>query len=104
MPVSDFCEWEGEKGSKLPWWFSLAASPLFAFAGVWRPTEDGKAFAFLTDEANLLVAPIHAKAMPVILHPEDYDGWLDGEVASACSLAQPLVTADAGGLASSSGH
>jgi putative SOS response-associated peptidase YedK len=90
VPVSDFCEWEGEKGSKLARWFSLAASPLFAFAGVWRPTEDGKAFAFLTCEPNPLVEPIHAKAMPVILHPEDYDGWLDGEVASACSLAQPF--------------
>ena len=90
VPVSDFCEWEGEKGSKLARWFSLAAEPLFAFAGVWRPTEDGKAFAFLTCEPNPLVEPIHSKAMPVILHPEDYDGWLDGEVASACSLAQPF--------------
>jgi putative SOS response-associated peptidase YedK len=28
--------------------------------------------------------------MPVGLHPEDFDGWLDREVASACSLAQPI--------------
>ena len=55
-----------------------------------RPTEDGAAFAFLTCEPNPLVAPIHAKAMPVILHPEDYDQWLDGEVSNACSLAQPF--------------
>jgi putative SOS response-associated peptidase YedK len=74
VPVSDFCESEGEKGSKLARWFSLSASPLFAFAGVWRPIEDGKAFAFLTCEPSPLVEPIHAKAMPVILHPEDYDG------------------------------
>jgi putative SOS response-associated peptidase YedK len=67
VPVSDFCEWEDEKGSKVARWFSLAASLLFAFAGVWRPTEDGKAFAFPTCEPNQLMEPIHAKAMPVIL-------------------------------------
>ena len=41
----------------------------------------------LTCEPNPLVAPIHAKAMPVILHLQDYDTWLDGEVATACELA-----------------
>jgi putative SOS response-associated peptidase YedK len=28
--------------------------------------------------------------MRVIVHPEDYDAWLDGEVESACALAQPF--------------
>jgi putative SOS response-associated peptidase YedK len=37
-----------------------------------------------------LVAPLHPKAMPVILQREDYDRWLDGEAADACSLAQPF--------------
>lgn len=90
VPVTEFCEWEGEAGSKRERWFSLTASPLFAFAGVWRPTDTGKAFAFLTCEPNPLVAPVHARAMPVILDPEDYDTWLDGETESACSLAQPF--------------
>lgn len=90
VAVSNFCEWEGERGSGLARSFSVAARPLFAFAGVWRPIEDGKTYAFLTHEPNPLVEPIHASAMPVVLHPEDYDGWLDGEVASACSLAQPI--------------
>jgi putative SOS response-associated peptidase YedK len=88
VPVTDFCEWEGERGSKLERWFSLPSSPIFAFAGIWRPTEEGKAFAFLTCEPNPLVAPIHPKAMPVVLHDEDYDSWLDGDVDSVCALAQ----------------
>jgi len=29
-------------------------------------------------------------AMPVILHPEDYDRWLSDEYATACELAQPF--------------
>ena len=42
VPVTEFCEWEGEVGSKVDRWFSLPSSPLFAFAGVWRPTEQGR--------------------------------------------------------------
>ena len=38
--------------------------------------------------SNPLVVPIHERAMPVILHPEDCDRWPDDETASACELAQ----------------
>jgi putative SOS response-associated peptidase YedK len=76
VPVTDFCEWEGEAGAKQGRWFSLPSSPNFAFAGVWRPSEQGKAYAFLTCEPNPLVTSIHPEAMPVILHPEDYERWL----------------------------
>ena len=59
-----------------------------AFAGLWRPSNEGNVYAFLTCEPNPLVAPLHPKAMPVILHPEDYDRWLDG--ADATELAVPF--------------
>lgn len=90
VPVTEFCEWSGEKGSKREHWFSLPSKPIFAFAGVWRPTGEGNAFAFLTCDANPLVQPIHPKAMPVILHDEDFAAWLDGDVADACGLALPF--------------
>jgi putative SOS response-associated peptidase YedK len=90
VPVTEFCEWSGEPGSKKEHWFSLNDEEIFVFAGIWRPTEQGRAYAFLTCEPNPLVEPIHPKAMPVILHPEDYDCWLDGDVDSACSLAAPF--------------
>jgi putative SOS response-associated peptidase YedK len=90
VPVTDFCEWSGEKGSKQEHWFSVPSHEIFAFAGIWRPTEAGNAYAFLTCEPNPLVEPIHPKAMPVILQPEDYDRWLDGEVDEACALAAPF--------------
>lgn len=95
VPVTDFCEWSGEKGSKLEHWFSLPSAPIFAFAGVWRPTEAGKAYAFLTcgyegDPSTHIVGAVHAKACPVILHAEDYNRWLDGEVEEVCSLASPF--------------
>ena len=55
--------------------------PLFAFAGLWTPWRgvrgpksapvdgDHELFGFLTTDANAIVAPIHPKAMPVILTP-----------------------------------
>ena len=45
--------------------------------------------AFLTCEPNPLVAAVHPKAMPVVLHEEDYDAWLTGEYDNVCALAAP---------------
>ena len=71
-------------------WFSLSDESIGAFAGIWRPIAGGHAFAFLTCEPNPLVAPLHPKAMPVILHPDDYQRWLTGNYEDACSLAVPF--------------
>ena len=66
---------------KLPLhWFDIPSRPVSSFAGVWRPLGEGAVFAFLTCEPNSLVAPIHPKAMPLILHEEDDRRWLDGEL------------------------
>lgn len=77
VPFTAFSEYgPGEPGKVPLHWFTMPSRPIPCFAGVWRPVKDGKAFAFLTCEPNPLVAPIHPKAMPVILHEEDYDRWL----------------------------
>lgn len=90
VPVTEFCEWEGEKGSKVARWFSVPSRPLFSFAGIWRPNADGRStYAFLTCEPNALVAPVHPKAMPVILHPDNEDTWLSGTMAEILALAAP---------------
>ena len=34
--------------------------------------------AFLTTDANDIVRPIHPKAMPVLIAPDDFDRWLRG--------------------------
>src|SRR3546814_2176256 len=79
VPVTAFCEWEGETGAKRKVWFELTDTPLFAFAGVWRPAEGGERFAFLTCEPNATVAAVHPKAMPAILDPKAADAWLDAD-------------------------
>jgi putative SOS response-associated peptidase YedK len=49
-------------------------------------------FAFLTTEANAVVAPIHPKAMPVILTKlEEIDLWLAADAVKALELQRPLA-------------
>jgi putative SOS response-associated peptidase YedK len=75
--------------------------PLFVFAGIWRPWTgvrkkaegemEHRLFSFLTCEANGVVAPIHPKAMPVILTtPDQIDTWLTAPTEIALQLQRPL--------------
>jgi putative SOS response-associated peptidase YedK len=77
--------------------------PLFAFAGLWTPWRgvrgpksapvegEHELFAFLTTEPNAVVAPIHSKAMPVILTtPAEVDLWLSADAPKALELQRPL--------------
>jgi putative SOS response-associated peptidase YedK len=91
VPATAFCEWADGR-PKVAHWFALDDSrPLFAFAGIWRLwVGEHRVFAFLTTEANTVVAPVHSKAMPVILTaPEQFDRWLCGD-DDALSLQAPL--------------
>ncbi len=89
VPVTRFQEWGGSKGARTQHWFDLPSQPVFAFAGIWRDSEV-LSFAFLTTEANRLVGHVHPKAMPVILHREDYETWLTADWKHAQKLAAPF--------------
>jgi putative SOS response-associated peptidase YedK len=83
-------------------WFAFDESrPLAVFAGIWthwtsvRKVKEGETsnnlFGFLTTEANDVVAPIHAKAMPVILTTVDeIETWLTAPAQEALRLQRPL--------------
>ena len=88
VPFSSFAEPKPKAGRE-ECWFWVTDAPLAAFAGIWRQSVEGKVFAFLTCEPNPLVAPIHPKAMPVILHPDDYDRWLAGDDADKLAVPFP---------------
>jgi putative SOS response-associated peptidase YedK len=93
VPVTSFSEYglaPGEDGKKPLHWFDVPSRPIFAFAGIWRPTERGNAYGFLTTEPNAIVAPIHPKAMPVMLHDGDYDRWLTSDWTDARELVAPF--------------
>lgn len=89
VPFTQFAEpkfgWGREE-----WWFSVVGQPVAAFAGIWRQSERGAVYAFLTCEPNEMIAPLHPKAMPVILSPADYDAWLHADWDQAKALAVPF--------------
>lgn len=92
VSVTSFSEYgvqPGEDGKKPLHWFDVPSRPIFAFAGVWRQTERGNAYGFLTTEPNAIVAPIHPKAMPVIVHDVDYDRWLTQQWSDVQYLVSP---------------
>lgn len=93
VPATKFCEWTGEKGSKRKVWFEVTDQSLFAFAGIWRPTEEGARMAFLTTEPNETVGAIHPKAMPVILQEDGHATWLGAEWGEARGLVASYANA-----------
>lgn len=87
VPVTSFSEYgPGPTGKKPLWWFDVPSRPIFSFAGIWRPAEDGAVFAFLTTEPNAVVEPIHPKAMPVILDDADEARWLSAPIDEALDM------------------
>ncbi len=105
VPATSFSEYENTQPKKTPIWFALGETrPLFCFAGIWRPWTgtrkkaegevEHRLFSFLTTEANAVVAPIHPKAMPVILTTQDeIDTWLTAPTEVALQLQRPLADA-----------
>jgi len=95
VPFDRFAEWDRSKKGNA-WFQTIGDRPSF-FAGIWRPwtgerlkavegkkrrqreVDDWRLYAFLTTEPNDVVAPIHPKAMPVILtNPAECAEWLEG--------------------------
>lgn len=106
VPATSFSEYGSVRDTetgKLPlYWFALTQeAPLFFFAGIWgswtgtRKVKEGEKdhelFGFLTCEPNGIVAPIHQKAMPVILTTqEQVETWLTAPTKEVLALQRPL--------------
>lgn len=95
VPASGYYEWKGPKGHKQPYYIHLASGDPIGFAGLYeaRRTEDGDdwelTFTIMTTEPAPEIAHIHDR-MPVILHREDMERWLDRETTEPGAV-QPLL-------------
>jgi putative SOS response-associated peptidase YedK len=103
VPVTSFAEYDHRTKPPTCTWFARDESrPLMFFAGIWRPWNgrrgtkaapaegDHLLFSFLTTAPNSVVAPIHEKAMPVLLLDETQrETWLTGTMDEALKLQRP---------------
>jgi putative SOS response-associated peptidase YedK len=104
VPATSFCEYVDTEPRKTLMWFALSEErPMFAFAGLWTPWRGVRGpksapvdnlhelFGFLTTAANAVVAPIHPKAIPVILTTlAEVDQWLTADTPKALAMQRPL--------------
>jgi putative SOS response-associated peptidase YedK len=94
IPADGFYEWQRTEGKKQPFFFRMRDERPFGFAGLWErwEGEGGQAInscTILTTEANEVLQPVHDR-MPVILHPDEYEMWLDPDVRILDSIKEML--------------
>ena len=79
IPLTAFCEAEGEKGAKTRT-RSASGQPIVARAGMWKDSHEwGAVYSGLMTDCNEAVRLVHNR-MPVLLHEEDHEPRLRGSL------------------------
>ena len=91
-----YYEWQKTATGKRPYRIVLTSGEPFAMAGLWETWRDPQgnvvpSCTIITTSANDYLAPIHNR-MPVILHRELEELWLDTGIDDAAALAPMLVS------------
>ena len=94
VPCSGFYEWKTVDKRKVPYYIGLKNSKIFCLAGiydVWKDSDgnDLKTFTIITTQPNNTLKPIHNR-MPVILHQEFEDQWLNTKIQDSDSIERLL--------------
>jgi putative SOS response-associated peptidase YedK len=90
IPATAFCEAEGVKGKMTRTWMSLPDQPLFAWAGLWRESEEwGPVYSGVMTDSFGKVDDVHDR-MPVILLQDEWDRWMHGSIDECVELQNRL--------------
>ncbi len=89
IPLTGWAEAAGAKGRMTRTWLSLPDTPIFAAAGIWRPSDEwGACYSMvMTDSEGTDAAAVHER-MPVLLAPADQARWLGGSPDEAFALCR----------------
>ncbi len=69
-------------------WFSLRDRPTFAWASLWRVSDEwGAVYSGVMTDCNEAIRPVHNR-MPVLLHEDEYDRWLYGSLDDAIGFQE----------------
>lgn len=84
VPANGFYEWKRTGGPKQPYLIHLKDEPIMLMAGLYSVRTDGEgeqagSYTIITGGANELMGEIHDR-MPMIIHGEDVELWLDDEI------------------------
>ncbi|HWY55875.1 MAG TPA: SOS response-associated peptidase [Terriglobales bacterium] len=99
IPADGFYEWKRTGTAKQPYCFEVNEGELFGFAGLWDGWKNSegqwiKTCSILTTVPNAVAATVHDR-MPVILHPDSYDLWLDPGMTDVQVVSELLKPFDA---------
>lgn len=83
VPADAFYEWKPAPGGKQPYAIATRSGEMLGLAGLWEGWrgEGGeviRSFAIITTDANATLRHLHDR-MPVILPPEAWAAWLEGD-------------------------
>jgi putative SOS response-associated peptidase YedK len=98
IPADGFYEWQRTSTNRQPYCFEVNNGELFAFAGLWDGWKDAtsnwvKSCSILTTTPNTVTSAVHDR-MPVILHPDSYDLWLDPGMQNVAAISELLKPFD----------
>lgn len=90
IPASAYAEAVGPSGAMTTTWLSIKDEPVFAWAGLWRESDEwGRCYTgVMTDNAPEL-ADIHDRA-PVIIERHDWETWLHAPLPELYRFDRPF--------------
>ena len=90
IPPTNYFEWEKRGRDRIKYAIRECDSPILYMAGVYRIENRKPVFSILTREPAENIAFIHNR-MPVILHPEAKNDWLNVHYAAGEVLKEAVL-------------